>query len=534
MPRTMIRGDLQIQNTGAYVDSVAVGSTLQTGALSLDDDLNAIRSQLRRHLDSSGTLRWYDDLPQLGGTGTKIGLKQAADAIYAQSQQPFAPPVFNYTATPVPANQNYVILSVANSQAPSGNLAIAASTFGAVCAQSASNGSAFAANELTVLAGADALHPKNLVRIHNDADGSPIEDANTIDVFALLQAESTAVDGAPANDTSGGARVKLSFVKINTSTKQLVAASAADVAGKTINYAYRRRIPLSQVPEGALGGDGAFIDNIGAADVTLTRATANQAGTGIPVTASVLWQVANGQSFKVQSSSGGSDIFAINPTSGGTSVAVNASSWAVTTTSASSFTQGQQVSTAAQTINVGVTAGQIDSAGLAITATGANPLKLQSGAGVTFRDGYLSGSTFTSTSVPLASGSADWTAYKVAFGEVSIAQALVTSSKSANHKFVYTDVTPALVTAGTNITGAGSGANLAAQLPAYDMISDPGSQTRVIYNGIILRYGANQAANNDWYPGTNRATGDIMLNFAVRGIASGKQDQIGLEVFGST
>lgn len=533
MARTQLRGE-QIQNTFVYDDTGAAGSAQQTSSTNLEQDLNAIRSALRRHLDSTGSGKWYDDCPILGTGTTKLGLKQAADAIYAQSQQPFAPPAFNYTATPVPANQNYVILSVANQQAPSGNLAIQATTFGAIVAQSASSGSAFAANELTALAGSDALHPKNLVRIHNDADGSPIEDANTIDIFGLLQAESTAVDGAAANDTSGGARVKISFVKINSSTKQFVAAAAADIAGKTINYAFRRRVPLSQVPEGALGGDGAFVDNIGAADVTLTRATSNQAGTGIPVVASVLWQVPNGQSFKVQSASGASDIFAVNPTSGGTGVAVNASTWAVTTTSASTFTQGQQVSTAAQTINVGVTAGQIDSAGLAITATGANPLKLQSGAGVTFRDGYLSGSTFTSTSVPLASGSADWTAYKSAFGEVSIAQALVTSSKSANHRYVVADVTPVLVAAGTNVTGAGSGANLSVQLPDWSMISDPSSNVRCIYNGVILRYGANQAANQDFYAGDNKATGDLKFNFALRGIASGKPDAIALEIFGTT
>lgn len=534
MPRTMIRPDLQVQALASPTDQMAAGIALQSSAVSIEDVLNAHQSQLRRILDTSGGGKWYDDVYTQSATGLKMGLKQLADAVYAQTQQAFAPPVFNYTTTTVPANQNYVILSVAQGQAPSGNIAINPTSFGAVAAQSASNGAAFAAHELTALAGADALHPKNYVRIHNDADGSPIEDATSLDINGLLQVESTAVDGAPANDTTGGARLKISFVKINSATKQFVAATAADVAGMKINYSYRRRMPFSQVPEGALGGDGAFIDNIGAADITLTRATANQAGAGIPVVASVLWQVPNGQAFKVQSANGGTDLLAITPTSGGVGASINTTTFQVTTVSPSSFSQGIQAAAATQGINVGITAGQIDSPGLALTATGANPLKLQSGAQVSFKDGYLAGSNWTATSVPLASGSAEWTSYKAAFGEVSIAQAVITASRSANHRYVAADVTPALVPAGTNVTGAGSGANISAQLPDYSTIADPSSQIRCIYNGLILRYGANQAAGQDFYPGTNRATGDLMFNFPLRGTASGKGDQLGLEVFGST
>lgn len=533
--RTMLRQDAQIQSSQTYNDTLAPGIALQQSAFSIEDDLSALRSQVSRILDGSGSTRFYADLyTNLGGQ--KQGLRQVSDSVYAQSQQPFTIWASNLTATAVPSGQNWVVLSVGNAQTPSTPIALQNTTFGAVSVASTLNGSAFAAHELTVLAGADVLNPRNRVTIHNNSNGQPIEDANTIDIFGLLQAESTAVDGAQANDTSGGNRLKISFVKINYATKQLVAASAADLAGLSINYQYRQRLPLAQVPEGAFGQNAGFVDNVGVADITLTRATANQGGNPIPVTTSVLWQVANGQSFKVQNSNGGQDFISIVPTATSTAVNVNSTSFGVTTAQPATMTQGLLVGTSTQTVNLGVTTGQIDSASLTVASTGTGPLKLQSGGPIVAKDAYIGASNWTAQTVTLASGPADYNLAKQQFGEVSLLGMINLANQHTAHQLIYADVTPVTVAAGQNLTGAGSGSNLSAQLPSYSQISQPAINVKVMFNGVLLRPGSNQASGADWYPGLNPATGDIMLNFAVKGTAGlplGHNDQIAMEVFGS-
>ncbi len=533
--RTMLRQDAQIQSSQTYTDNLAPGIALQQSAYSAEDDFSALRSQVARILDASGSTRFYGDLYTNAG-GAKMGLRQLSDSVYGIQQYPVPVWVSNYTATPVPTGQNYVVLSVANSQAPSVPLAVQPTSYGAIVAVSSLNGAAFAAHELTVLPGVDALSPRNRVSIHNNANGAPVEDSTTNDIFGLLQVESTAQDGAQPNDTSGGNRVKISFVKINYATKQLVAATAADLAGVSINYLYRQRMPFSQVPEGGLSGAGGFVDNIGVADVTLTRAVANQGGNPVPVTTSVLWQVVNGQSFKVQNANGGQDFISVVPTATSSAVNVNSTSFGVTTAQPATFTQGVAVGTSAQTVNVGVTSGQIDSPSLTISSTGTNPLKLQSGGPITAKDAYISASNWTSSSIPLASGPADYNLAKTQFGEVSLLAMINSANQHTAHQLAYADVVPVTVAANQNLTGAGSNANLSAQLPGYASISQPSVNVKVMFNGVVLRPGANQASGMDWYPGLNPATGDIMLNFAVKGTTGlplGRNDWIGMEVFGS-
>lgn len=62
MSRSLLQQDTQIRNTytGLYDDSLAAGSTLETNATSLLDDLNALRSQMNRMLRADGSLNWYD------------------------------------------------------------------------------------------------------------------------------------------------------------------------------------------------------------------------------------------------------------------------------------------------------------------------------------------------------------------------------------------------------------------------------------------------------------------------------------------
>ena len=527
MAITGLRQDLQVQPCASTVQNAAPGATMATGSTSLENDIVNIHSQLARWMDPTGGVNWYDDVYTNAGN-QKYGIKQLSDAVYAQAQQLFTISAGIYASVAVPAGANYVILNAAGNQAPSGPLAIALTSKGAVVAQSSQNGAAFAANELAVIAGQDSLNPLNKLTIRNNSNGNPVEDSTGEDIFGLLQLESTGSDGGTANDSVGGSRVKISFVKVDYANKVLKAADPADVGGVSINYLYRTRLPLSQLPQGALSNQGGFVDNIGVADVTFTRAVANQAGAPVPVPQPMLLQVPNGSSFKVQSANGGQDFLAVVPTASGTTATVNVNQVTVTTTTPSSFSQGATVATNTQSVNLGTTLGQIDSAGLTLASTGGNPLKLVSSAQVAIKDAFIGTSNWTSAQLNVAAGAAEYNAYKTAFGEVSVLAGMVAASKAANHQIAYGQITQTAVAANTNITGAGASPNLSVQFPSYASASNPAASVKIMFNGVLLIPGTTKG----WYPGTSAATGDIMLTFAVRGGAT--PDTIQFEMFGTT
>lgn len=60
MTRTFLRQDAQIRESVTFNSAVTVGSTMQSGANHIEDDLNAIRSQLAYVIDNAAN--WYDDL----------------------------------------------------------------------------------------------------------------------------------------------------------------------------------------------------------------------------------------------------------------------------------------------------------------------------------------------------------------------------------------------------------------------------------------------------------------------------------------
>lgn len=48
MSRTLARQPTQVGKTDTYVDTLPFGPTLETGAVNLQDDLNSLRSQIKR------------------------------------------------------------------------------------------------------------------------------------------------------------------------------------------------------------------------------------------------------------------------------------------------------------------------------------------------------------------------------------------------------------------------------------------------------------------------------------------------------
>ena len=529
MPRTFIRQDLQIQPSQTYNAAMVPGATLQSSAQSIEDDLNGLRSQMNRALDTTLGGNWYDDIYSTAN-GKKRSLKQLNTSLDTIESKLILARVQNGANISVPAGQNYVVLSFATSQTPNANLAFGASTLGAVVAQSTTSAALFSANELTLSAGATAISPKNLVRIRNSVGGQALRSTD-LDIYGLIQVESTAVDGAAFNDTSAGSRAKISFVTINYSTMTLQACPAADIGGKSFNYLYVLRQSLSAMPEQAFVADGSFADNIGDLDVTLTRGTANQTGP-VVVPQNIFWQIATGSSVKYQDASGAHDMVVYTPAAGNNQIILSPDSLNINTTNVPVSRKGLTVSQASQSINLGVTLGQIDTAGpLNLLATGSNPVSVAAGTSLNVKDGNQAGSTWASSGINLTAAAADWNTYKTNFGEVALLAGINAASAHGNHSKRFATVTAASIPAGTNCTGAGAGANLDQQLFDYSsVVSNFASQINIYVNGQLMRGGANAAAGQDCYPGTSASNGDLQFSFALKGTV-GHADVVCMEVF---
>ncbi len=495
MARTFIRQDTQIWNSSSYDDSLLAGSSLETQT-TLEGDLNALRSQVNKILKFDGSGNWYDAISGSRGISElETDLKDIEDKKV----------LFRTHVIPdisVPNGQNYVILSVSGNTAPSQVIAIATTQNGAVVAESGVapvDGSEFAVHELVEIAGADSLSPKNLCVVRDVVTGEKLS-SDERDIYALIQVEGNAADGDAFNDTSDGTgkRAKLSFVRQNAALNDLEAVPVADIEGKSVNYSYVRRLNLDAVPEEAFIG-GAFVDNVGATDVTLERALANQVG---PVTLSqnIEIQIADGNSFTFADNSGGDILVVENGNSPDqNNVIINAADLDVNTTNSVDFNNGIIVDSDGQDIQIGVTAGVIE-------GTTANDLTIKSGAELYLDDANQTGSTWAQTGgIKLSETTAEWDEFEVRFGEVSLLAAITAASVSAGRtKTSY--VVPANVSANTDIA---TGADLSDVTNFVDQVD-------VYLNGVLMLNGADAAANNDVYPGTTASSGHIKFEFNVK------------------
>ena len=401
-------------------------------------------------------------------------------------------------------------------------------SLGAVVAQSAYSGSAFAVNELAQLAGSDAQSPKNRATVI-DATTKNVVETGDNDIFGLLQLESTGADGAAFNDTASGARLKISFVYFNATANSMVACPAGDIAGKTIRFTYNTRYSFATLPEDAFIRGG-YVDQVAAVDVTLTRAAVNQAGAGIPVNTDVLWRVGNGVNFKVQNSSGSKDLFTVTPTSTGNGGTIATDTLAFSTTAPITSVKGASLSTAAQAINVGVTTGQIDTTGpLAIKSLGSNALSLNGGSSLTFTDSFETASNWVSGAVPLTANTSEWNLYRTNYGEASIFGAIIKAGQMGSHGIRTANVTATTISAGTIVTGNGSGANISAIMPDYSATPNSASNIKVYLNGNLLSPGTSASTTEDYYLTGDATKGELAFTFALRGGTS--PDKLRIEAF---
>jgi len=512
MPRTFLRQDTQIRQSDLFDGTLAPGSTLESGAASLEGDLNSLRSQVYNLMKKQVGGNWYDDLsaPSNYPTDTPSPSKRGVDNVNTDLREIERKRVlvsaFNYTAAiTVTALQNWQVLTLGQLPAQTTAAIGAVTTLGTVAAFNAS----FGAHSMAAVAGSGTLAPKNLCEVVDAVTHDPILSSGRT-IYALFQTESN-TDGSTMSGTTPN-RAQLSFVRINTAGTALEACPVADIAGKVVDYVSVQRKGLSDLNEQDFLR-GASTDTPASSSTSRQGAYDAQGTTPVELltnadldlnSAGIFWRIrdlANADLFTItEGSTGGTTDLTI-----GTDVDtlnVNAI--------LNNFNKPIKADISGQEIDIGVTTGTIES-------TGVNDLRLYAANDLFLDDLHQTGSTWTGTSgVRLSAATGEWDTYKTNYGEVSLLNAINQAKNPAAQRGtkVYALVT-LLTNADTDVGGVGGGTNLDAQLPNMSGGSFLTSYD-VFLNGNLLRPGANSGANHDYYPGTSLANGQLKFEFKVK------------------
>jgi hypothetical protein len=390
---------------------------------------------------------------------------------------------------------------------------------------------------LDEVAGPHALNPKNLMAIVDADSGDPLLSSGR-QIWGLFQTESN-TDGSTMTGTTPN-RAQISFVRPNSTFDDLEICPATDIAGQDVQYTTRERVRLEDLNEADFLR-GAVVD-IGSGSGTVTRQVAydNQGTTAVNLTTNatldlegpgLVWSIRDDLEATLFSVTEGS--------AGGTSkvsVEDDVDEFDVDA-AVNDFLNGASFDTGAAgtTINVGVTANQIDAgAALTVKAGGSGDLNLDGNGGEVLLDdiNFTNEATWSQAGVKVTETTTEISTYESNFGgEVSLFNAINQAySRSARVKG-YAVVTSATVAANTDVDNTTSG-HLDADLPDYSGVGTFVDDVDVYLNGELLRNGANAAANHDVYPGSTPAQGMLKFEFALHG-SPGNADQLCMIVWSS-
>lgn len=519
MTRTFIRQDSQIYSSDIYDDTVVPSlANFETNPLHIETDLNNVRSMLSHLLDVQAG-NWYDQIlvPSTLETGVQRGVSDLNNALHLVEKKRVLRQVYSLVDVTVGAGDNFVILDTGELPAQTLAAVGAVTTLGTIVAF---HSGTFGTHALDEVAGPSAITPKNLVQIVQGSSRDQIFSSGRV-VYGLLQSE-LVTNGHTITDTTPN-RVQISFVRINATGDDLEAVPFADIENLVVNYATVERVRLEGLNEADFL-KGAVIDlantnvtrqiaydNQGTTPVNLaTNATLDLEGAGLIWTIrddaeAILFRIIEGSAGGTSEVEFGSDVDTFD-----NNAIVN------------DFATGLRAATGSTRIDVGVNAGVVET-------TGANDLRIFGAADLYLDDGNQTGSTWAQTSgIKLSDTTAEWDAFEVAFGEVSLLNAIYEASRTTLRTRTQAVVTVAIA-ANADANGPGGAANLDVDLPAYDTVTFV-SDVDVYLNGTLLRNGANAAANNDVYPGTAPADGDLKFEFALK--AGTKPDVITVVVNG--
>jgi hypothetical protein len=362
-----------VETEGSTIDDTLTPTDHDANAVDLGDTLNYLASQIA---DITGESTW-EAPPDI--TIAAINAKTFLDEKLALRR------IWYLQDITVPSSQNWKILSVAGSEIPAGKniKAIGGTTKGLVTAQATS----FGAHNLDEVLGSTAINPKNLLLLVDGDTGDPILSSSRL-VYALLQHEATATDGAAFTDTTPE-RAQMSFVRPNSTYDDLEACPVADIENKKVNLAWVERQDLDSWVEQDFLVEQAFVDLPAAAQqVTLDNAIDNQSTTPATQATHTYWRIDDDVTLNFQTSDGARDLLELAPAAAGDQVTINADALDVNVGAAGTvdFDNGVTVDSGGTSINLGVTAGRIDASAIKLAAT--SGLAEVEGTGVTL-DGMV-------------------------------------------------------------------------------------------------------------------------------------------------
>lgn len=504
MARTFIRQDTQIYSSDVFDDTIAPSlANFETNPLNAEQDFNNLRSMVA-HLLNVQSGNWYDEIstPSTLETGAQRGVSDLNNALHLIEKKRVLRDVHSLVDVTVPAAQNWVVLGAG--EIPTQTLAAVGNvtSLGTVVEP---HPATFGSHSLAETAGPNALSPKNLLLIVDGSTRDPILSDNR-QVYGLLQSESN-TDGHTISDGAPN-RVQISFVRQNATGNDLEAVPVADIENAVINYTTRERVRLEDlseadflrgavvdIPTSSTENRQDVYDNQGTTPVNLTtNATLDLEGPGLVWSIrddleALLFRVLEGSAGGNSEVQFGADVDVFN-----NDAIIN------------DFASGLRANTGGQRIDVGVNAGTIES-------TGANDLRLLGAGELYLDDGNQTGSTWAQTNgIKLSETTAEWDTFESRFGEVSLLDAITRAGLRTRVQAVVS----ANVAADNDVNGPGGANNLDIDLPAYDQVTFT-TDVDVFLNGNLLRNGANAAANEDVYPGTDPSIGDLRFEFGLKG-----------------
>ena len=502
MTRTFQRQETQIYSSDVYDDTVApTEAAYETNPLNLETDLTNLRST---HKNLKGTTNWWDAPTRNVETiNTDLGNIETQMIVCNASV---------LTNITVPATQNWKLLSVAGSEAPTEVAAVAVTVEGAIVAQSALSGVGFDVAEATLaVSGPNVLSPLNKLIIR-DAITKQIPQSGDRDIFGLLQYESTGADGAAFNDTVSGNRGKITFVRINAAGTALEACPVADIENIVVEYNYNFQRQFQNLDRNCFVSSRGFVDQVASVDVTRKNAYDNQGTNPVELANNATLDIGATFDWALRDAAN-ADLFRLAEGSGGgtTTLTVGADvdvyqNDAVDVDFANGITVDEG---SGSPVDIGITDGHVE--------TSAGNLHIQAAAEIFFDDVNQPGSWAQTDGVKLSETPTEWTDYETAFGgEVSLLNAIVQANTSITVRTKTQAVITANEVADTDISGPSNDNNLDVDL--HDMSGGTFVDDHDIYlNGNLLRNGVNAAANEDVYPGTSLINGQLKFEFAVKG-----------------
>ncbi len=354
---------------------------------------------------------------------------------------------------------------------------------------------------LTEEAGANAIQPKNLIKIRDAVTKDAITSSGGFEIWGLLQAETGVLQGESFNDTDKQAQI--TFVN-NDGADDLETADGADIGGKVIEYLYGNRVTLDTLPDNCAWPPN-FIDQAAVTDVTLNNAIDNQGTT--PATQGTNIDIDMGLGFEWAFRDNAQlDLLNVTEgTTGGDSEVAIGSAVDLYDNDAIDvdFASGASVNSGGtRPVDVGVIDGVVEST--------AGDLKLDSASSLVLSDSFQAGSGF-GTDLTLADSSTEWDNFESQFGEASILSAIVQASKQENREKTVGTINLA-VAADVDVD---SGVNIDTALGDYSEVGTFVDDVDIFVNGQLQFNGANAAANNDVYPGTTPGSGLIRFEYAL-------------------